>query len=366
MADYGEFTCIIRDTSDGAKALEDALKQAMPDLTTGAKCIEIDDWRVVNEQDSWVGVANAAGSRTLVLVPAVITGQGIGDIKEQLRHTVLERTMQNLHFLVGLLRPEDPATIKHYVTIGEGWVGPSKLTVCESLFLPNWGRDECPWCNEQNILDQTKDVEKIEEAIRKRIVDRHTCLEQSSKSGLFGKEVFFAVEPNQRLPFNRGSLFVEVLQPNEVQEEWLETAGGLEAARLMIDLVENSPVSEADLCLTVANAIQNWRLRNPRTSLQRLTIDAATVSNDDKFNEARLRAAIWRTLSRSERALSVRASKEFSILVSRIYSQNDDTKRRCLELEGFLAFGPEISRHFDGDIRNFEWSDFKWICEFSE
>jgi hypothetical protein len=365
LAQCPPFTCIVRDSSDGAKALEAALRQARPELTTEAKCFEIDDWRLVNGQDGWVGVANANGSRTLVLVPAVITGQGIGDIKEQLRHTILDRTMKNLHFLVGLLRPEDPATIKHYVTIGENWVGPSKLTVCETLFLPNWGRDECPWCIEQNVVSQTKGMEKIDEKVRNRLIDRHTCLELSSNSGLFESEVFFTVEPNQQLPFNRGSHFVEALQPDKVQEEQLKAAGGLEAATLMIDLVENSPVSEADLCLTVANAVQNWRLRNPRTSLQRLTIDAATVSNDDKFNEARLRAAIWRTLSRSERALSVRASKEFANLVSRIYSENDDTKRRCLELEGFLAFGPEISRHFDGDVKSFAWSDFKWICEFS-
>lgn len=365
LADCSKFTCILRDGSDGSKSLEAAIKLVRPELVEGAECFEINDWRIVSENDDWVTAANSSQSRTLVLVPAVITGQGIGDIKEQLRHVVLERTMEKLQFVIGLLRPEDPNTIKHYVQIGQQWVGPSKLVVCETIYMSNWGRDECPWCIEQDVLNQTKDIEMIDEAVRSRLVERHTLLQHSAENGLNNSDVFFTVEPDKRLPFNRGSLFLEALQPSKELEEQLETAGGLEAARLMVDLVENTPVSEADLCLTVANAIQNWRLRNLGKSLQRLTIDAATVSNDDKFNEARLRAAIWRTLSSSERSLSVRASKDFANLTSRIYSEGDDVKRRCLELEGFLAFGSEIVRHFGGDIDKVDWSDFKWICKFS-
>lgn len=362
MANASKPTCIMRDKSDGAKALEIALLQTMPHMFGGLPCVEVDDWRELSPKNLDIEIANDRSAAPLILVPAVITGQSIGDIKEKVRHLFRPDVVPRLHYVIGLLRPGDERTLKNYEEIGAGWVYPSHLTVCEKIVLPNWGRDECPWCNELNIIDHVKETKDIDEAVRSRLNERRARLQASASEGLIGSDVFFVPEPDTRLPFNKASLFLEVLRPEAEQEEELKSVNGLEAARLLIELVHGTPVTEADLCVCVANAIQNWRHRNSSSSLQRFTIDAATVSNDDKFNEARLRAAIWRALTRSERMLAVRHNKDFHLLISRIYTDADDATRRCLELEGFIAFGQDILR-FHGDLESFDWSDFKYLCK---
>ena len=129
-------------------------------------------------------------------------------------------------------------------------------------------------------------------------------------------------------------------------------------------LVESSLLSEADLCFVVANAIQNWRNRTVRANVGRATVDAATVVSDDKFNEARLRAAIWRSLRPYELTLAVRVSTGFEDLISRVFDPVDTiASHRRLGLEASLAFGRELRVRFGGLYDTAKWGSggFFWL-----
>jgi len=355
------FDCLMHDGSNGAISLIAALRLHCPNLLSNAACFTVPDWRNLSGEEECLAAINTSGMRTLILVPTFITGRTLGDLKKHLRQTSLQ-SMKDMHCLIGLLRPADLETIRNYTEVGARYVGTGALNVVESLVLPNWGRKDCPWCIEQNTLDQNGVRAEFSSKTRALFKERHDQLQSGTENGLIGTEVFFLRDrdPTLRLPFYGGSLFKDALNKDDQQE--LDEIDGLERSKLLIELAENSKVSEADLCLVVANAIQNWRLRTQRTSVKRLTIDAATVSNDDKYNEARLRAGIWRALKAEELSLSVRASDDFSHMLARIFSDQKDANHRCLELEACLAFGSEISREYNSSPDNWNWDDVKFLC----
>ena len=146
------------------------------------------------------------------------------------------------------------------------------------------------------------------------------------------------------------------------RSQGLAEASGLRSSLRLREIAENTSISEADLCLVVAVALQNWRLRVATKSVTRSALDDATLTNDDKYNEARLRAAIWRSLRPDERSLAVRNSSSFRSMCDRIFLSEQEENHRCLRLEALLAFGPEIALHFGGSIEGWEWGSLKWLA----
>lgn len=355
------FDCLMHDGSGGAVSLLGALRAQCPTLLSDTACFTVKDWRNLSAEEECLAAINTSSKRTLILIPTVITGQTIGDLKRHLRETSL-KSMKDMHCLIGLLRPPDLETIENYTKIGARYVGTGFLNVMESVILPNWGRKDCPWCIEQNVLDQNQERSEFPPSTKDLLKERHDQLQIGAATGLVGTDVFFLRDrdPSCRLPFYGGSLFKEILD-QDAQDE-LKAIDGLEKSKLLIELAEKSSVSEADLCLVVANAIQNWRIRTQRKSVKRLTIDAATVSNDDKYNEARLRACIWRSLSAKELSLSVQSSRDFSNMLDRVFSPKDDANHKCLELEACLAFGSEIAREYSGNPDDWDWDEIKFLC----
>lgn len=357
------FDCILMDNSPGAEALLEAITRHLPEMIDGGQIYKIEDWRELRGSSPCLNAINSAQNRTLILVPTVITGQTIGDIKRHLRETS-SHSLSRLHYLIGLLRPEDAETMRNYTQLAHVYTGESSVSVAESVTVPNWGRKQCPWCIEQDKIDSAAVDIRVDGGARELLQKRQQQLQSGVVEGLKHSETFFTLLPDERLPFYPGSLFVDAMKgaPETVQE--LAEIGGLESSRRLQEIALRTPVSEADLCFVVANAVQNWRLRNAGKSVRKLTIDAATVSNDDKYNEARLRAAIWRSLRADERSLAVRASADFSHLFNRIFSDAEDSNHRCLELEALLGFGKEISRQVGGDLEAWDWSPTKWLAKF--
>jgi len=355
------FDNVIHDGSKGAIALLEAVRCKHPDLVANSVCFTVFDWRNLSEENECLAAINTSEKQTLILVPTVITGQNIGDLKKHLRQTSLQ-SMKNMHCVIGLLRPPDIETVNNYLKIGARYFGTGGLNVIENVILPNWGKTECPWCIEERTLSNNRDKSVFSPGTKALFEERHDRLQHGTMSGLVHTEVFFVRDsiPNGRLPFYGGSLFKEVLDSKSQQA--LGELDGLERSKLLIKLAENTSISEADLCHVVANAMQNWRIRTQGTSAKRLTIDAATVSNDDKFNEARLRACIWRALKAEELYLAVRVTREFSDMLARIFSNQEDANHRCLELEACLAFGLEIGRKHGGNPDDWNWSDIKFLC----
>lgn len=361
LEDATPFDNVIHDGSAGAKALFETVRLQCPKLVANSELFTVLDWRKLANENICLDAINQSGKRTLVLIPTVITGQTIGDLKKHLRQTSLQ-SMKDMHCVIGLLRPSDHETCNNYLRGDADYVGTGALSVVESVILPNWGKTECPWCIEERTLSNNRGRSEFSSDTKSLLEERQDRLQHGATAGLFQEEVFFVPKhvTDRSLPFYGGSLFKDVLDDDA--KVALEELDGLERSKLLIELAENTKVSEADLCLVVANAIQNWRLRTKGTGVKRLTIDAATVSNDDKFNEARLRACIWRALKAEELSLAVRVSQEFSDMLSRIFSSQDDANHRCLELEACLAFGSEIGRVYGGDPDDWNWSDVKFLC----
>ena len=361
LCDVDTFDCVLHDKSAGAIALLSCLQSHTSILPDRSMIFEIDDWRALKSNSDAVEAVNTTTNRTLVLVPTVITGQTLGDMKRHLRETSIH-SLSRVHFLIGLLRPGDQSTMKNYTELGSKYVSPATLFVLERVHLPNWGPRECPWCIEQNKIEETLSDSSLDSSTKELLLRRLDQLQNGTSDGLRGTEVFFSRTKDERLPFYAGSVFTDAMTSSPDSLDDLSEIGGLESSKRLQTLAANSKVSEADLCLVVANAIQNWRIRNVGKSIKRLTIDAATVSNDDKFNEARLRAAIWRSLKLEELALSVRVSDDFAYMCQRVFSTNEDENHRCLELEAILGFGPDVVRVFGGDIVSWDWEDVKWLA----
>lgn len=365
VRDIAPFSNIFLDGSPASLVLHASLGVVAPKLIENAKLFTVSDWRAISERPDCLQALNENCARSIFLLPAVLTGQTIGDLKRHMRETSLH-AMQNIHFLIGLLRPSDQLVMRNYLELGRNYSGTGELSVVESVILPNFGRRECPWCREQDTLDAALGRRDLDTISRELFEARRDMLQGALAGGLVGSEVFFSVLEGGRLPFYGGSLFVDAMIGQEEQKGELEGIEGLEKSRALMALVEDSHLSEADLCFVVANSIQNWRNRTVRSSVKRATVDAATVVSDDKFNEARLRAAIWRTLRPHELALAVRVSSGFEDLLGRVYDQADTiASHRCLGLEVSIAFGREMRLRFGGqhDARHWGSSGFLWMPE---
>jgi hypothetical protein len=361
LADLPEFDCVLLDQTQGAKALYEALRKCKSALIQDAEAFVTDDWRKLRTNEAALNKVNTAGVRTLIVLPTIISGQTIGDVKRHLRETSAH-SLKRVHFLVGLLRPGDAETMRNYTELADKYVGESSITVLETVSIPNWGKNDCPWCREQDRVERAIADRPLAEPDRLTLLARQQLLQEGSANGLIGKDVFFNPDGDYQLPFYAKSLFVDVAKGTESELDDLAEVSGLNSSRRLQKIASDASVSEADLCFIAAVALQNWRLRNIGKSVTRLAVDAATVSNDDKFNEARLRAAIWRSLRPEELSLAGGGRSDFHNMCNRIFGEDDEENHRCLRLEALLAFGPEIALHFGGSVDTWDWSSLKWLA----
>jgi len=354
FAHNGSYSNVISDGSEAAEVLYKALVKALPDQFRGSKEFVLRDWRRMAEYTDLLDAVNSSDKSSLYLVPVVISGGSLGDLKTFLRKTSL-MSMENIHFVIGLLRPSEEEMMHNYREIPEKYVYPSSASVITDVFLPNWGIRQCPWCREQDQLD-------LDELETNPLVGARRELLRSSSlgQGLSGPNVFFTFDSGDQLPFNGGSLFADAISDDFAEQ--ISAAEGLEKSAILMRGVDETELSEADLCIVVANAIQNWRIRTQRRGVKRPVIDTATVASEDKYSEARLRAAIWRALLPSERSLAVRNSTHFDALVRRVFSFEDDEHYRCVELETLLAFPVEIHALFNSGDHEWDWPEHRLIC----
>jgi hypothetical protein len=94
--------------------------------------------------------------------------------------------------------------------------------------------------------------------------------------------------------------------------------------------------------------VQCWRNGHQKSAWYFSAIDVATLTNHNGFNEARIRASIWRALSKIERQSSCRAIEDqgnlFDLANSVFSEELNDPRFRDLRLEAILAFGSELER----------------------
>lgn len=358
-------THVISDGSEGAQALLEAITGFVDNPIKDAEIHHFPDWRKISENENLIQALNDSSNRLMVLIPTVVSGNTIGDIKKFVRQ-VCPDNLENLHFVIGLLRPDSKSKITDYYDYErektkESYVAPSALSLIEKVLLPNWGKKRCPWCLEDERLANILDSGKLSGEEKKLFSRRLNELRHGSINGLSGAEIYFTRSVGEPLPFNKGSLFLEkeIAISNSSTEE---SGVGFETVDHLISLAGNDEASCGDLCLAVANSMQNWRERAKLGSTKRLAIDAATISDDDRFNEAQLRAALWRCLKPSEARLAAMHGRSFENMRDRIFSNSEEPHHDCLELEVMLAFGEIIKVSFSGDYSKFEWNSAKYLC----
>lgn len=339
------FDCVLMDYSDAAKALLEAVTEVRPELVAEAKRVVVSDWRLLGAEDDFLAISKDQCKRILIIVSTVISGQSLGTLRRQIRELVPSNRQNNLHFCVGLLRPEGQTEIHNYINVKQ-YFGQSSSNVVEHVVLPDWGIKECPWCREELKLEdllERHSNEPFDETFDKLSLRLET-LRTGKDGGMRGEEVFFSSDDDPKLPFNPGSLFQDIGSDLDKIGSEDGILSGSELAKLLIKSARGTNSNEGDLCLVAASAMQNWRIRSRKNNLRRPVIDAASILHPDKFNEARLRAAIWRCLLPTEKSLTVRSTEvgDFNDLIIRVLGDDYDEHHTCLKYEFILSFSRDI------------------------
>ncbi|MEL7444388.1 MAG: hypothetical protein AAGK02_01075 [Pseudomonadota bacterium] len=316
-------------------------------------------------QQELVEFLKTGRGRTLyVLIPMSITGHSLQRFQVRLREIVggPENICCDVHLILAVLRPPEQRKVDEITRFffredGDGTKGSLHITVIESLVMPNWQESQCPWFRELRSISRTLKAESLPAEIDHIFRARRRVLRNSSTGGLKGTEVFFVPFELSGLIFNSGSRFLDRAKMAVRLGSQRDQVRGIFSKQNLPD------ASEADLCCAVASSVQHWRERVRRTALNPVCIDASTISNNNGFNESKLRAALWRSLTPTELRYGARAGSDFVSMVGRIFqSQISDANFSKLELEALLAFGREVPRAQSSTIVDWDWRETKFLA----
>ncbi|MEM7241333.1 MAG: hypothetical protein AAF429_04020, partial [Pseudomonadota bacterium] len=294
------------------------------------------EYKEVLQQERVKDALTSAGDSVIFCVPAVISGDALGQLQIRLREfeTKIARITASVQILVGLLRPEAQEKLEDLEELylkrtdqRANWIDP---VVVESVILPNWDSSQCPWKRETNKLTIISQIADLSAHDLVKIESRRDEIDSRYRTGLLDEFVFHT-NPKQKLEYNNRGL---ILSDEKVAGSWKLSTG----PRIS---------TEADLCCAVASAIQVWRNLASETAEPSpfVTVDIKTICNLNGFNEARLRAAIWRALTPNELINAARKtsnSQDFVEISRKIFVENDDLNYAPLKFEAAMAFGKEI------------------------
>lgn len=213
-----------------------------------------------------IKAANAVDSLSsdksiLILDDAFISGERLTGYQRHLR----SRTFSGrIHYLVALARPE---SIKEWeyrsrMLCFRQSGDPKKkgeqntVTAIETIILPHWGENECPWCQEIGIYRQIET--KLRASLSSAVLrDRLEFLMRSKNAGLVD-DLFLSVEGHPSLEITKGSIFLD------------------------------APASQAATFAAVAGAIQVLRSQEAvnRPVLGPRRFPVSTILNDEEYLES--------------------------------------------------------------------------------
>lgn len=338
-------TVLITNGTDASVALANACIDTS--RAEGVSLLTCSDpaFRELPDTEGLAEVTSDGKQRVLICVPLVITGDTLSNVQIKLRELTkrLGPVSCNISIVVGVLRPESSNKLNQLKDMylrnpdnpEASWVDP---IVVESVLLPNWQEDRCPWQRERVFLRDLLRDDLIPEEEFFRFSQRAEILASSVVGGMIGPDVFHT-EGSSQLRFNPKSLWLD----DDKTEGEVDFLGGKSTA---------SGSSEADLCCAVAAALQCWREEAARKDWRFNVIDASTITNLNGFNEARLRAAIWRALTAEElkNTSRVEEGNDLRELLEKIFrGPMADENYHPLKMEARIAFKQEIERSI-GDI----------------
>ena len=97
-------------------------------------------------------------TRLLIVDDVLVSGARIEGYNKALRER--QQPLEAVHFLVGFARPTSHRALLNLrtaLTTHVPWV--ARLSTVETLFLPDWRQEQCPWCREFTFLSQLASLE---------------------------------------------------------------------------------------------------------------------------------------------------------------------------------------------------------------
>ncbi|MDB4019437.1 hypothetical protein N9491_02370 [Planktomarina temperata] len=269
-----------------------AMAKVLRDLLQGSCKIDImrmSTFKKIPGRKDILGVLNNNKNRVLFVDAMFISGQSTAqDFQQGLRQGLTAANTSSyaaaISYLIGLLRPDLSSKISSEVGQMVRKCCPTQqgdiLTdSVETILLPNWDDQKCPWCAERELhrLLSKKYISQMSWLERDYIDKRISLLMTCGQDGL-KENLFFKRYPDQTFMFGKSSL-------------WFDTAH-----------VQNKGLkhTEADVMLAVASAIQYWRDDYWKLPPAQYLLDQQTCFSVNVYNDTLLRAAIWRSLSKTE------------------------------------------------------------------
>jgi adenine/guanine phosphoribosyltransferase-like PRPP-binding protein len=115
----------------------------------GVPLVAADPERLLELTEDERGLLDGA-RRVLVADDVVMTGTRLRRYRNMLHRAGFALAQDfELHYLAGVARPDDLSGLRGVVDFVHF---PERFHYVELLVLPNWGRDECPWCVEADLL----------------------------------------------------------------------------------------------------------------------------------------------------------------------------------------------------------------------
>jgi hypothetical protein len=240
----------------------------------------------------------------VVLDDTVTTGERLLTFQRRLRELNYKG---RIHYVVGVARMPSRRewSSLRSTLIARDSKPKHQVTAVESVVLPDWDKDECPWCQESHILDDI--INANPQSVSQAMVDRAAVLRNSSPRGLVDG-VFLAGGDNLQVTLSSGSYFVKL------------------------------PATSSVVAASVAAALQEMR-EEPEHS-ERLSPNGFPlrsilgVSDLDRYTDSMLRAAIFRAATAAELRRTDESEEEKRALWARaiLQSQGKDAKRLRREL----------------------------------
>lgn len=230
-----------------------------------------------DSQDTPVAQITALGATDLILTldDVSVTGTRLSGYQKHLGRLGYQG---RLHYLIGVARPESEGDWQNRVRNLRYRSGvsdqPHVVAHVESVILPNWNEDECPWCKELEFhRDVVKNLGESED-VRQPILDRLLALQNAPESGGLTADAFWLWPSQSRFVLERGSLFL------------------------------NKYATEADVFAAVASALQQMRTWTDKQRLEAHYPHVTVLDTSDylgnTFYESVLRVAILRAATRAE------------------------------------------------------------------
>lgn len=271
----------------------------------------------------------------------LVEGANLNDLTQTIRKIRDQGFPSKAHitYLAGLFRPYSDRKEKWVNFFPQcsdhpGFQERTKIVAVETVILPKWSDNDCPWKRELRAQEKALEVSELDDWQRSYIQRRVLQLTDAMKAGgdgLRGAEVFFQRQPGDEFPFWAGSF-------------WLDKSAVVAANEKHGVTIAEDDIDVADLVCAVASAVHAWRYGNPNSSVLSHDLSFDEVINQEVtsenvgFNEPMLRAAIWRSLKPGEISASGSNSDTASMLSNIFLDQDETNQHRVLGGEAALIY----------------------------